>query len=638
MTTAAANASSFIMGIIETGTRRLIGLDRPTKRLLVLAADAILCVFAVWVAFSLRLGVWLFFAPPVVNFTLAAVLVFPPTFYLSGTYRHIFRFAGAGTIAQLGVACAITALPLMMVFSFSLTAGVPRTVPVLHAMIFFGLLSVSRITARYVFFDLRQESSLGPVKRVMIYGATTAGRQLSASLRGDPAFELYGIIDDDPRLDRQRLDRTVIHHSERLSELINRHGIETIFIALTNSTRAERNEVIHRLRGLKVSVLTLPTAREIASGAVTISDLREVRIEELLGRDAVTPRPDLLTRTIAGKTVLVTGAGGSIGSELCRRIVTLGPRQLVLVEMSEPALFAIDRELAGFRMSQEVRVSAELVNIVDRAAVGRLFSRWKPDTVFHAAAYKHVPLIEANVLSGLRNNILGTRTVATAAAASTTERFILVSTDKAVRPTSVMGASKRACELILQALAADGGRTCFSMVRFGNVLNSSGSVVPLFREQINRGGPVTVTHRDVTRFFMTIPEAAQLVIQAGALAKGGEVFLLDMGKPVRIEDLARTMIELAGRSVRSDEHPEGDIEIVEIGLRPGEKLYEELLIGEDSGPTEHAMIRYGRERSIATLELEPNLAALDRALEAGDEATALNVLRTLVPEYAPSVG
>lgn len=624
---------------LRSALRGLIKLDRRAKRALVLGADAVLCVIAVWLAFSLRTGTWILFDPPILAFISAALLFFPPVFVLTGTYRHIFRFAGSGTIAQLAVAVGVTCLLLALLFTLVGVAGVPRTLAFIHAMLFFGLLAISRITARYLLLDIAH--GVGPTtKRVLVYGASGAGRQLSASLRNDPHFELFGILDDDEHLHRQRLDSVKVYHASRIGELIDRHAIDTIFLALPDISRSQRNSIIQKLRSYRVHVLTLPSAHEIASGRVSISDVREIRIEDLLGRDPVPPNELLLGRTIVGKTVLVTGAGGSIGSELCRQIWQLRPARLILVEMSEPALFEIDKELrekAG-AAGGVADIVPELVNMADSPAARRLFARYSPDTVFHAAAYKHVPLLERNVLSGLRNNVLATRNAAAGALMCGTKHFILVSTDKAVRPTNVMGASKRVCELILQAKAQRSPTTRFSMVRFGNVLGSSGSVVPQFRRQIEQGGPIRLTHRDITRYFMTIPEAAQLVIQAGALANGGEVFLLDMGKPVRILDLARTMIELAGREVRDDNNPTGDIEIVEVGLRPGEKLYEELLIDEEARPTRHSMIMEARESFTNADALDPLLVALETALDDGDANRALGVLRTLVPEYRPSDG
>jgi FlaA1/EpsC-like NDP-sugar epimerase len=461
--------------------------------------------------------------------------------------------------------------------------------------------------------------------------------QLALSLRHVPEISVVGFVDDDERLAGQRLQGVGVHSSARLEQAIRHEKVDVVLLALPNAGRKRRREIIERLEPLAVEVKTLPQMQHIVDGKVSFDDLREVQIDDLLGRDMVEPNTILLQRTIVGKTVLVTGAGGSIGSELCRQILALKPRRLVLAEMTEHALYRIEAELreAQAEGGHAVPIEPELINLVDRQATDRLFDNWRPDTVFHAAAYKHVPLVERNVISGLRNNITGTRNAAHAADRVGVERFVLISTDKAVRPTNVMGASKRVCEEILQALSMGGSSTRFAMVRFGNVLGSSGSVVPLFKQQIRSGGPVTLTDRNVTRFFMTIPEAAQLVIQAGAMAQGGEVYLLDMGESIRIYDLAHTMISLSGLTVKDENYPDGEIEIVEVGLRPGEKLYEELLIDAEAEETIHPRIRRAREATLDGAKLEALLEALFVALREGDRSAALALLPELVPEYAP---
>ena len=580
-------------------------------------------------------------SPPLVTFTAVTLLLFPIIFFATGAYRHIFRFAGSGTILQLAHAVGILAIPLILIFTFFQFDGIPRTIAILFPILFFLLTAISRIMARYVLVELFGANGGIEVKRCLIYGAGASGQQLASSIRHDPGFSLIAYADDDIRLDRQRLDGLTVHHSERLAALIERHAIDTIFLAMPSISRERRKEIIGTLTGLDVSVQLLPSVADLVDGKVSVSDLREIRIEDLLGRTSVAPNDLLLSRTIRDKTVLVTGAGGSIGSELCRQIVRAHPKRLILAEVSEHNLYLIEREMTGFAGLDGVsgpEIVPQLINMADRPQVDRLFSRWRPDTVFHAAAYKHVPLVEANVVSGLRNNIDGTLNAGLAAKANGVSHFVLISTDKAVRPTNVMGASKRVCELVLQALAKTSDETRFAMVRFGNVLGSSGSVVPQFERQIRAGGPVTLTHRDITRFFMTIPEAAQLVIQAGAMAEGGEVFLLDMGAPIRIYDLARSMIELSGRTVRDEINPDGDIEIVEIGLRPGEKLYEELLIDSESRPTRHPRIMHAHEYSLEESELMPLLDRLHASFLDGDRETALSILRRLVPEYVSESG
>ncbi|WP_240504365.1 polysaccharide biosynthesis protein [Tsuneonella mangrovi] len=642
---------------VETGGRfealvfgvflKLLAIDRPRKRLLVWGLDLVACTMAVFLAFSLRVGALSFpFAPPMI-FLGAAVPLFTAVFYWRHVYHSIFRYSGGRTIAQLATAVAIYSLPLLVVFLIIGIREIPRTVAFLQPMIFFLLVAAIRIGARYILTDLLNARGRGgKMKYVLVYGAGNAGQQLAMSSRHDPGLSVIGFLDDDARLDGQRLDGLPVYHSSALAKLIERVHVDMILLAMPNTSRARRAEIVSELRPFHVEVMTLPDLGQLVDGKVSVSDLRQIQIEDVLGRDAVQPNELLLSRTVVGKAVMVTGAGGSIGSELCRQIIALRPRMLVLVEMTEHALYLIEDELRAWLAAndQQIELVPELLSVTDTDGVERIFARYRPDTVFHAAAYKHVPLVEANPLNGLGNNVFGTLALARAARHHKVGRFILISTDKAVRPTNVMGASKRICELVLQAIAetikheGKGGEddeTIFSMVRFGNVLGSSGSVVPRFQQQIKAGGPVTLTHRDVTRYFMTIPEAAQLVMQAGAMATGGEVFVLDMGEPVRIFDLARTMIELAGLTVRDEARPDGDIEIVEIGLRPGEKLYEELLIGNTREPTQHAKIMRSAEHMIPEAELTSKLGQMREAIAAGQRDTALAIMRKLVPEYAP---
>jgi FlaA1/EpsC-like NDP-sugar epimerase len=632
-----------IAAIIISGLSWLANLDRRAKKIIAFLADSAICVFAIWLAFSLRLGDWQLWTTPVKSVLLASFLFWPPLFLMFGVYRSIFRFAGSGTITELARAILIFMLAMAVTFTIMAVPGVPRTIGILVPILFFLGLVLSRITVRYIISDLLGQRAFGgEAKRVLIYGAGSAGQQLALSTRHYPGMFLLGFVDDDIRLKGQRLDGNPVFHSSDLKGQVVRLGVTDILLAVPSMSRSARKKIVDELRQLSVHVQTLPQIQDIVAGKVTIADLREVEVDDLLGRDAVAPNQLLMGRTIIGKTVLVTGAGGSIGSELCRQIMAIGPRRLVLVEMTEYALYKIEQELVGHMASghfrADIEVIPELINTTAARPVASLLTSYCPDTVFHAAAYKHVPLLEHNPISGMGNNIISTKNMALAAEKCGVSHFILISTDKAVRPTNVMGASKRVCEQILQAKAKAGSKTRFSMVRFGNVLGSSGSVVPRFKEQIASGGPVTLTHKDIIRYFMTIPEAAQLVIQAGSMAEGGEVFVLDMGKPVKIYDLASTLINLSGLTIRDEANPDGDIAIEEIGLRPGEKLFEELLIGENPMPTKHKRIMQAMEGHIEWKYLSNLIEQLESYIHAGDRDAAVGLLRELVPEYRPEAG
>lgn len=619
----------------------LLDWGRPAKRALVMIMDGLLCVAAVWIAFSLRLGEWTLWNKPIIVTSLVALICWYPAAFINNIYRAIFRYAGSGMMLNLVKASLMMTVPMVLIFMLLVFPGVPRTMGLLQPMVFLLLLVLSRVVARYLFTDiLSQRSYQGQFKNVLIYGAGSAGQQLALSMRQEPGMRLAAFIDDDHHLKNQTLDGVKVFHSEELPHLINRYDITDVLLALPNAHRAEQNRIIDKLESFPVHVKTLPKIAEIVDGRVSISHLRELRIEDLLGRDQVPPNEKLLDKTIAGKRVMVTGAGGSIGGELCRQIIAHNPAQLILVEMSEYALYAIEKELRNMleHLGRDARIlTAVLGNVAHKKLSAAIVRQYRPETIFHAAAYKHVPLVEANPVQGVSNNVHATWNIAAEAQANGVSHFILISTDKAVRPTNVMGASKRICELVLQAMAADHeGQTKFAMVRFGNVLGSSGSVVPEFERQIRAGGPVTLTHKDITRYFMTIPEAAQLVIQAGAMAEGGEVYVLDMGESVKIIDLARTMIRLSGLTVRDEKNPDGDIAIEEIGLRPGEKLYEELLIGDNPEPTSHSRIMRASERFVPLDELGPILDDLRQAVEAQDSRSVVEIVHRLVPEYKPT--
>ena len=624
-------------GRLVTSARRVaVGLleaGRPLKQLLMMTADCAACIVAVWLSFSIRLGYWQLATKPVLILAAFGIVAILAVFNAVGAYRNIFRYHGSRGFFQLARACAIVAVPTILIFGFNSVAGIPRTIGVLFPIILLALVALVRITVRFFLVDLFGPSTTS--QRVLIYGAGLAGRQLAFSIELEPSYQLLGYIDNDAGLAGTRIENLPIHHSADLERIVESQRVDIVLLALPEMTRSARGAIVKRLQSSDVHVQTLPGLREMVDGTVSIKDLREIEVTDLLSRDTVAPDPRLLTRAIRGQIVLVTGAGGSIGGELCRQILHQVPLRLIMFEMTEGALFAIDEELRRLRddLGLSVELVPELGNLENRAATWRLFERLTPEVVFHAAAYKHVPLVERNTVAGVRNNVLGTLNAAQAARASGVQRFVLVSTDKAVRPTNVMGASKRVCEQVLQALAEQDGATIYSMVRFGNVLGSSGSVVPHFERQIARGGPVTVTHREVTRYFMTIPEAAELVIQAGAMACGGEVYLLDMGDAVKIYDLARAMIGLAGLTVRDERNPDGDIAIEEIGLRPGEKLYEELLISAEAMPTDHPRIMRAQEGHIKWDELKGALDRMTRLLDMADTAGVRRMLKTLVPGF-----
>ena len=625
----------------------ILALPRAAKRFVALSVDLGLCVLTVWLAFYLRLGEFVALSGTALWAVGASVGIALPIFVVSGLYRAIFRYSGWPALLAVARAVGIYGLLYASVFTAIGVAGVPRTVGIIQPILLLLFVGASRALAR-VWLGDQYLSILKRASRpkVLIYGAGTTGRQLAAAMANSHEMQVAGFLDDDDRLHGHVLNGQPIYTPADLDNLATTLNISDVLLAMPSLSRKRRNEILGQIRVARVAVRTLPSVTDLAQGKVSISDLRELDIDDLLGREPVTPNHILLVKNIVGKVVLVTGAGGSIGSELCRHILAVNPAKLLLIEQSEFALYAIHQELeeklAGLDGATPPVLVPLLASVQDDDRMREIMSTWHPDTVYHAAAYKHVPLVEHNPAAGIKNNVLGTLRTAQAAAENGVADFVLVSTDKAVRPTNVMGASKRLAEMALQALAAaqagKGGAsgTKFSMVRFGNVLGSSGSVVPKFRQQIREGGPITLTHPEVTRYFMTIPEAAQLVIQAGAMAKGGDVFVLDMGQPVKIMDLARRMVELSGMSVKDEQHPEGDIEIAVTGLRPGEKLYEELLIGDNPKPTVHPRIMKAHEDFIPWAEFEAKLTALEMALNVNDVGVIRLMMQQLVAGYIPS--
>ncbi|MDO9438439.1 nucleoside-diphosphate sugar epimerase/dehydratase [Hydrogenophaga sp.] len=630
----------------------LLLMPRMAKRALAVGVDIALCAITVWLALCLRLEHWVHLTPAHGWAIAGSVLIALPLFIRFGLYRAIFRFAGWNAMVSLAQAMALYSLFYATVVTVIRVPGVPRTVGVIQPLLLLVAVGLSRVAVRYWLGGLyRTMLQREHLPGILIYGGGMAGRQLAAALSRGTEQRLLGFLDDDDQLQGNSLDGRTVYDPAELARLIPELGVTDVLLALPSITRERRLNILDALRHYPVRVRTLPTLSDLASGRVALSDVRELDIEDLLGREPVSPDAELLARLNRGKVVVVTGAGGSIGSELCRQIAACLPQTLLLVENSEFALYQIHRELVAM-LGQDadpldtedddgegamVHIVPLLASVQDEARILQIMQAWRPQTVYHAAAYKHVPLVEHNPVQGLRNNVWGTWVCARAAQAAGAAHFVLISTDKAVRPTNVMGASKRLAEMVLQALAAEpGGTTNFAMVRFGNVLGSSGSVVPLFREQIQNGGPITLTHPEITRYFMTIPEAAQLVIQAGAMAQGGDVFVLDMGEPVRIIDLAQRMVELSGLQVKNEQNPTGDIEIQITGLRPGEKLYEELLIGDNPQPTQHKRIMKAQEDSLPWVELQALLASLEDAMARNDVTALRALLKVCVQGYEPT--
>ncbi|MEP4546001.1 MAG: nucleoside-diphosphate sugar epimerase/dehydratase [Saccharospirillum sp.] len=617
--------------------RRMVGLRRSHKKWIMVAADVVMIPFALWAAWALRLGQWWpqFY---IERFWWLFPLMIPVGIFVFarlGLYRAIVRFMSGQAFMAIVKGSVFLALSLWSVAFLARFTGFPRSIPIIFGLVLFTLVGGSRILVRGFYQWLtRHYTNKEPVA---IFGAGSAGAQLASALQKGREFIPVAFLDSNSALWKHTVQGMVVYSPNDLQTLITQFGVNRVLLAVPNATKKQRKAILDQLEPFSVHVQTTPSMPDIVSGKASVDQLQEVEPEDLLGRDPVPANAALFNACIHEKVVLVTGAGGSIGSELCRQVVKAGPTTLVLFEQSEFGLYQIESELKRNEhiLFHGVQLVPLLGSVCNSHRIKEVFQRYQVDTVYHAAAYKHVPLVEHNVFEGIRNNVMGTRVVAEAAKKAGAGHFVLVSTDKAVRPTNVMGATKRMAELVVQSLAVEAD-TVFSMVRFGNVLGSSGSVVPLFREQIRRGGPVTVTHPDITRFFMTIPEAASLVVQAGAMGQGGDVFVLDMGKPVKIVDLARRMIELSGYDVKSEEHPEGDIEIEFSGLRPGEKLYEELLIGEAVSGTDHPKIMRANEELLPEATLHAYLESLIAAEQGQDALVARGILEKAVAGFKPS--
>jgi FlaA1/EpsC-like NDP-sugar epimerase len=621
-----------------------VGLSRRTKAAILISADSFFTAFALWAAFSLRWSDW--YIPKGDEWALFAIapVIAVPIFIRLGLYRAIIRYIEIRALWTIIQATTLYSLIFAFILYESGIKGIPRTVSLLNWLLIILLVSSSRFFVRWWLADAHyrvDEDSYDTdhnKKNVVIYGAGSAGVQLASALVHGSEFKTVAFIDDNPLLHKQKINGIKIYPFDSLSYLIEKCHVANLLLAMPSASRMRIREVIDSLEPYAVHVLSMPSLSDIAHGKVTFDALQEVDIADLLGRDSVAPVTSLLQANVTGKVVMVTGAGGSIGSELCRQIVLLQPHTLVLFEQNEFALYAIEKELEQQVDNDNIAILPVLGSVTNAERVEKVCNTFGVHTIYHAAAYKHVPMVEKNPAEAVWNNIIGTLHTAQAAIHTGVETFVLISTDKAVRPTNTMGATKRFAELILQALsdnATDEQKTRFTMVRFGNVLGSSGSVVPLFREQIAKGGPVTVTDKRIIRYFMTIPEASQLVIQAGAMGQGGDVFVLDMGEPIRIVDLAKRMIHLSGLQIKDEAHPDGDIEIQFTGLRAGEKLYEELLIGDNVSKTTHPRIMRAEESMIVWTELEKILNALTHATREDDFEQLRVILQQAVSGFVP---
>ena len=633
--------------------RKLTNLDRIIKQLIIVIFDSISLIIVLLVSFSLSINYWYWPKNELFWIIFLAPFIAIPVFFTFRLYLSVVRYIGFKALSSIIQAVTLYSLiwgllSLMSNHPFimnllgvtndpfnggSYFVGISRSVILINWMLALIIIGGSRILARSL-FDHNNLYFNKEKKKVVIYGAGSSGRQLSQALLSSIEYMHVAYIDDDLAKDGAYMDNIPISSYDSIEKIINRYNVSEILLALPSVSRRKRNKIIEKLSLLNLHVRSLPSVSQLAEGKVKIDDLFEIDVRDLLGRKQVEPNQQLLKTKITNKVVMVTGAGGSIGSELCRQIINLMPSKLILLDISEAALYQVEQELINIRPAN-VEIIPILGSVCSPNKLNDIFDNYLVETIYHSAAYKHVPLVESNKLEGVLNNAIGTMTLAKSAIASNVDTFVLISTDKAVRPTNTMGATKRVAELVLQALEEKSSKTCFTMVRFGNVLDSSGSVIPLFKKQIRKGGPVTVTDANIVRYFMTIPEAVELVIQAGAMSSGGDVFVLDMGEPVRINDLALKMIKLSGLHILDEKNPDGDIEIKYTGLRPGEKLYEELLVGDNVFETDHKLIMKAKEAMISWNNLEPKLIQLREAAINSDQNKTLDILKELVPGFSP---
>ena len=616
--------------------KALLKLPRVIKHSIVITADILICMLTCWLAFFLRLGEFTHITSPLLWVIFTSICLSIPLFYVFGLYKTVYRHVGRQVLLRIGQVIAIYGLFFILGFTIFGKDGVPRTIGIIQPILLLLGITSTRFLARYILgYEQTSQKERTALPKALIYGAGALGKKLEIALKDNNRVQIIGFLDDDKNLQGNTLNGLKIYDPQKLDGLTQKLGVKSVLMALPKLDTRERQEKLRTILKSSINVRTLPSFADLAEGSLSFSTLRSVDIEDLLGRDTVPPDKTLLQLNIQNKIVLVTGAGGSIGGELCRQILSLKPSTLLLFEQNEYSLYTIHEELVLDAHAKSIELIPLIGSVLDETRLEKILNIWSPDTIFHAAAYKHVPLVEQNLLEGIKTNILGTDIMVRTAIRNKIKTLVLISTDKAVRPTNIMGASKRVAEMLLQAHSNTSHECVLTMVRFGNVLGSSGSVIPKFKKQIESGGPLTLTHKDITRYFMTISEASQLVIQAGAMANGGDVFVLDMGEPVKIYDLAERMIELSGHKVKNENNPDGNIEIKTIGLRSGEKLYEELLIGTDRNATSHPRIFTSHENYIELESLNKLIGQLKIAISENDVLLSRQIISTLVPEYKP---
>ena len=620
---------------MQEPSNTVISLLRYSRRAVIISIDICLCIFCTWLAFSLILEELVLFKDINNSLLIMPVIFSIPIFWFMGLYQTINRLTDFSTIILLFKSILVYCILYLSIILFIDLPGISKSIGIIQPMLLFFTITLSRLSIKNILNKGLGSINLSKKKNVIIYGAGGAGRQLVVALENSPEYKVVGFLDDDVRLHKQLLFGHVVNNLSKLEKLIQTKGIDFIFLAMPSINRSKRYQILKNLNKYQITVKTLPSISEIIDGTITISDIKDLDVDDLLSRKEVEPDVKLLNKNTYQKNVLITGAGGSIGSELCRQIIRLKPQKILLLELNEFALYKIYEELKNYNLKHEI--VPLLVNIQDQTKLEIILETFKVDTVYHAAAYKHVPLVEENICEGVKNNVFSTLSIAKASILKKVSNLVFISSDKAVRPTNIMGASKRLSELCMQGLHHNDKKitTQFSIVRFGNVLESSGSVIPKFKKQIKEGGPVTLTHEDVTRYFMTVKEAAQLVIQAGAMGKNSEVFVLDMGESVKIKNLIHKMITLSGFTIKNDKNPSGDIEIKITGLRPGEKLYEELLIGDNPQKTNHSKIQKIDDPFIPFNQLEKELKILKAAIDDNNPLEVKNFLKKLLKSYSP---